>query len=105
MGNKLPRWRGFNVIELFSTWEGWKKYFPYACWGELPEEDFALIAELGFNFVRVPMSYLFWTGRDGNLDEQFFEKIDHAVMWGEKYGLHVSLNLHRVHGYCISKVS
>lgn len=100
--NSLPRWRGFNVIELFSTWEGWKKYFPYASWAALPEEDFALISELGFNFVRVPMSYLFWTGRDGKIDESFFEQIDHAVDWGEKYNLHVSLNLHRVHGYCIN---
>ena len=47
---KLPRWRGFNLLEMFNV--GNKAAFK--------EEDFKLIAELGFNFVRIPMDYRCW---------------------------------------------
>ena len=53
----LPRWRGFNLLGMFTTRnEGW-----------FPEEDFQLISELGFDFVRLPLSYRFWT-KGGDLD-------------------------------------
>src|SRR5258706_11682832 len=44
---KLPRWRGFNLLEWFDA----NNRKPFK------EEDFALIAELGFDFVRLPLSY------------------------------------------------
>ena len=78
--------------------------------GYFIEEDFQLIAELGFDFVRIPMSYRTWT-KAGDIDdpadvykvdESRLESVDKCVMLGEKYGLHVNLNFHRAPGYCIN---
>ena len=85
---KLPRWRGFNLLEKFNAGSGRKPFL---------EEDFRLIAKLGFNFVRLPMDYRCWI-RDGNweeFDESALKEIDQAVSWGAKYGIHVCLNFHR----------
>ena len=45
------RWRGFNLLGMFI-----KGSSP----GSFEEEDFQMIRELGFNFVRLPMDYRFW---------------------------------------------
>ena len=51
---KLPRWRGFNLLDK--------------CYGQrnrpFKESDFALLAEWGFDFVRLPLSYRCWSEPD-----------------------------------------
>src|ERR1035441_9631101 len=49
----LPRWRGFNLLQKFVKRKEGNPPFP--------ESDFALIAEWGFDFTRLPLSYLCWT--------------------------------------------
>src|SRR5690606_3591694 len=75
-------------------------------WSNKPfqERDFARIAGLGFNFVRLPMDYRVWiTGGDlRRFDEKVLEEIDQAVAWGKKYNIHVQLNFHRAPGYCVN---
>ncbi len=71
-----------------------------------PADERALdfIAERGFNFVRLPTDYRFWT-RDHdylNPDEEILRRIDSYVQACRNRGLHVSLNLHRAPGYCIN---
>jgi hypothetical protein len=69
------------------------------------EEDFRLIAKLGFNFVRLPMDYRCWI-KDGNwdeFDEATLKEIDQAVAWGARYGIHVSINFHRAPGYTVAR--
>ena len=96
----LPRWRGFNLMGMYTTRHE----------GFFMEEDFQLIAELGFDFVRIPMSYRTWTvGGDlydaeavYKVNEKQLEAVDACVRTGEKYGLHVNLNFHRAPGYCIN---
>ena len=93
---RLPRWRGFNLLEKFNAAA---KPSPFL------EEDFRLISKLGFNFVRLPMDYRCWI-QDGNweqFDEKALREIDQAVAWGEKYHLHVCLNFHRAPGYTVAK--
>ncbi len=92
---KLPRWRGFNLLEKFMLSGGRKPFL---------EEDFRLISKLGFNFVRLPMDYRFWI-QDGNweeFDEATLKEIDQAVRWGAKYRIHVSINFHRAPGYTVA---
>ena len=92
---KLPRWRGFNLLEKFMLPAGRKPFL---------EEDFRLISKLGFNFVRLPMDYRLWI-KDGNweeFDEAELKEIDQAVAWGEKYGIHVAINFHRAPGYTVA---
>jgi endoglucanase len=58
--NNLPLWRGFNLQEKFTHKpDEWLRVAPE--WGfknePFRESDFDAIRELGFNFVRLPMSY------------------------------------------------
>jgi len=91
---RLPRWRGFNLLEKFTA--GRKAPFV--------ESDFAWIKEFGFDFVRLPMDYRTWTDPSDmrKLDEKVLKEIDQAVAWGKQYGIHVNLNFHRAPGYCVN---
>jgi aryl-phospho-beta-D-glucosidase BglC (GH1 family) len=93
---QLPAWRGFNLLEKF-IWNGQQRRFV--------EKDFALISELGFNFVRLPMDYRHWIvdGDWEKIDESVLEHIDEALAFGKKYGVHVNINFHRAPGYTVAK--
>jgi len=92
----LPRWRGFNLLGMFSK--------DWASRGFI-EEDFRLISELGFNFARLPLDYrlLIKDGDWTKFDETALQDIDQAIEWGEKYGIHVCINLHRAPGYTVAE--
>ena len=95
----IPRWRGFN-LQYFYTISG--KVHPGTTMNPL-EDDFKWISDWGFDYVRMPMSYILWI-EDGDvykIKESVIEKIDRAVDLGQKYGIHVSLNFHHAPGYCI----
>ena len=95
LAKKLPRWRGFNLLEKFTLGRGNKPFV---------ETDFAWMREWGFDFARLPMDYRCWTDKDDpyKYDEACLKEIDQAVALGRKYGVHVSLNLHRAPGFCIN---
>ncbi len=92
----LPRWRGFNLLEKFVKRRGGNPPFR--------EADFALIAEWGLNFARLPLSYLCWTDPDDwlKLRKEELNHLDEAIAYGGKHGAHVNLNLHRAPGYCVN---
>jgi endoglucanase len=92
----LPRWRGFNLLAKFVKHRGGNPPFQ--------ESDFALLAEWGFNFARLPLSYYCWSDPNDwlNLREEDLKHIDQAVEFGRKHGVHVNLNLHRAPGYCVN---
>jgi endoglucanase len=106
----LPRWRGFNLLHLFnSRGDG----TPHR---RMPvEDDFRWMADWGFDFVRLPMSYWNWVDSDHwetgkmragdvlKVNEYMLDVVDRTVEMGTKYGLHVNLNLHRAPGYCINR--
>ncbi|MCS7236740.1 MAG: cellulase family glycosylhydrolase [Thermoguttaceae bacterium] len=95
LARKLPRWRGFNLLEKFNV----GRHGPFV------EEDFAWMSEWGFDFVRLPMDYRCWTDPADpyRLKEEVLKHIDQAVEWGQKYKIHVSLNLHRAPGYTVAQ--
>jgi endoglucanase len=68
------------------------------------EEDFAFIAEHGFNFVRLPLSYLSWLDVENPLTplEDALAEIDRAIAFGKQHDIHVCLNFHRAPGYCVA---
>lgn len=95
-GPSAERWRGFNLLGMFQN-HGKPAHFD--------EQDFALISELGFNFVRIPMDYRFWI-KDKQwdvIDEAKLTPVDQAVAYGNKYNLHVQLCFHRAPGYTVAK--
>ncbi len=104
--NKLPAWKGFNLLDYFSPQHG----------GSLnagtTEDDFRWMQDWGFNFVRLPMAYPSYLNFDRSknitpdgvyqVDDEVVEKIHNLVILAHKYNLHVSLDLHRAPGYCVN---
>lgn len=102
--NPLPRWRGFNLLDFFS---------PEAERGRKNKKEyFQWMADWGFDFVRVPISYPSYLKFDRskpilpeevlNFDEKRLQEIDQLVDQAHQHGLHVSINLHRAPGFCIN---
>lgn len=105
--NKLPRWKGFNLLDFFSPAPPRN---PGA--NRTTEEDLKWMADWGFDFVRIPMAYPRYLSFDRtkditinevcNFDPKMLDEIDQLIYMAHKYNLHVSLNLHRAPGYCIN---
>src|SRR6266852_4958237 len=95
---KLPRWRGFNLLEKFIKRKEGNPPFQ--------ESDFELMAEWGFDFARLPLSYRCWAdGEPSNwlkLRDDELKHVEDAVELGRKHGVHVNLNFHRAPGYCVN---
>jgi len=88
---------GFNMMWMFM-YHGKKAPEP-----DKKQLDF--IAKHGFNFIRVPLDYNFWTKDFDylNPDEKALNKIDKYLESCRERGLHMSLNIHRAPGYCINR--
>lgn len=69
------------------------------------EQALDFLAEFGFNFVRLPLDYRFWTqGSDYfRPDKSVFRYVDSYVQACQSRGLHLCLNLHRAPGYCTNR--
>jgi endoglucanase len=103
--NPLPRWKGFNLLDFFSP-------DPTHSRPGTKEDYLKWMQDWGFDFVRIPMAYPYYLNIDRtknispeevyNIDEKSIDKIDALVSLAHKYGMHVSLNLHRAPGYCIN---
>ncbi|MDR2570479.1 MAG: cellulase family glycosylhydrolase [Oscillospiraceae bacterium] len=91
------KYYGFNMLYMFS--KGYEDSSTL-----VDERELEFIAKHGFNYIRIPMDYRFWT-KDYNYlepDEKVFELIDGYYETCKKHGLHICLNLHRAPGYCIN---
>ncbi|MDR0869923.1 MAG: glycoside hydrolase family 5 protein [Planctomycetaceae bacterium] len=91
--DKLPQWRGFNLLEKFNGRND-----------KFVEDDFRWIQDFGFNFVRLPMDYRAWiVDKDWKkINEKVLEDVDEVVRFGEKYGVHICMNFHRAPGYTVA---
>jgi aryl-phospho-beta-D-glucosidase BglC (GH1 family) len=87
--------KGFNLLGKYDI--SWSNT-------GFPEKEFKVISDLGFNFVRLPLDFRTYTKyADWNtFIETEVIKIDRAIEWGEKYKIHVCINLHRAPGYCVN---
>ena len=100
-GRPSVRWRGFNLLEMFIMGNDRTPK-------EFREEDFQIIRDWGFNFVRLPMDYRYWI-KDGDrknweaFDENHLQYVDRAIALGRRYGVHVSINMHRCPGYTVAR--
>jgi endoglucanase len=105
--NKLPRWKGFNLLDYFSPSIPRN---PEAA--RTTEDDFKWMRDWGFDFVRLPMAYPRYLSIDRSkditkedackFDNKILDDIDQLIFMAHINGLHVSLNLHRAPGYCIN---
>jgi aryl-phospho-beta-D-glucosidase BglC (GH1 family) len=103
--NKLPKWKGFNLLDFFTP-------DPANSRPATQEDYFKWMQDWGFDFVRLPMAYPAYLKFDRSraitpdevyqIDQQAVDRIDQLVSMAHKYNLHVSLNLHRAPGYCVN---
>jgi endoglucanase len=103
--NKLPRWRGFNLVDFNSP-------DPKSRWGATTDDDLKWMVDWGFDFVRLPMAYPRYVEFDRSrhitpeetcrINEKEVDRIEGFVRKAQAQGLHVSINLHRAPGYCIN---
>jgi len=103
--NKLPQWKGFNLLDFFSP-------NPASSRGVTSEDHFRWMRDWGFNFVRIPMAYPYYLDIDRTknitpedvykLNGKSLDEVDKVVNLGLKYNIHVSLNLHRGPGFCVN---
>jgi endoglycosylceramidase len=61
----------------------------------LTEDDFAGIAEQGFNVVRLNISWSALEPTRGKLDADYVDQITDAVGWAKKYGIYTVLDMHQ----------
>jgi aryl-phospho-beta-D-glucosidase BglC (GH1 family) len=114
MGNPLPRWRGFNLLDFYTSRP--LKIPRPAGRDFTTEDDLKWMSDWGFDFVRIPVQYPCYLNFDQGSDKELritpdkildfnenaIQEIEKLVFLANKYGLHVSLNLHRVPGFCIN---
>ena len=60
----------------------------------ISERDFATIARMGLNTVRIPIPYFIYGDRPPFIG--CIEELDKAFSWAEKYGLKILIDLHTV---------
>lgn len=102
------RWRGFNLLGMFLS----RRHAPPPASdpnfartpGFFTEDEFRWIHDWGFNFARLPLDYRCWIKGDdwAAIDESAVRKIDAAIAFGRKWGVHVQLCFHRAPGFCIN---
>ncbi|MEO5603497.1 MAG: cellulase family glycosylhydrolase [Cyclobacteriaceae bacterium] len=103
--NLFPQYKGFNLLDFFSP-------DPKQSRRETTEDNLRWMQDWGFDFVRIPMAYPYYLDIDRSkniaaqdvykIKNEMVDRIDKLVTMAHKYGMHVSLNLHRAPGYCIN---
>ena len=91
----MPRY-GFNFQWMFAQ--------PGEEPAEPDERALDFLAAFGFNFVRIPTDYRVWTPDFDYFhpQEDYFEYLDRTLAACRAREIHMSLNMHRVPGYCIN---
>ena len=79
--NKLPRWRGFNILDIFSPFPPGEPNN-----SKTTDDDLRWMSDWGFDFVRIPMAYprylIFDRNKDITKDEilKFDQKVLKRLM-------------------------
>ena len=96
----VSAWRGANLLGLFNAAP---RKPDRRVRGKFEECYFRWFKDWGFNFARLPMDYRYFLATNdwSVLKQDGFAKVDQAVAWGRKYGIHVQLCMHRAPGYTV----
>ena len=91
---RIPRWRGFNLTAMAGGRPG----------REFTETDFQWMAEWGFDFARLPLSYWAWSSPKDwmTIKPEALGPLDRAIELGRQHGIHTCLASHRIPGYCVN---
>ena len=102
-GKRGDHWTLETLISRFGTEKAYELYNIY--WDNwITEYDFAQIAEMGFNCVRIPFWYRNFQSDDNgtwilnDAGEKDFSRLDWAVAMCRQYGLYAILDFHGANG-------
>lgn len=84
--------RGANVNQLVDFYQPRAEV---AATRPLTEEDYEGMAALGFNTVRLGLSWSALEPTEGELDQDYLAQIHEAVDWGAAHGIRTVLDLHQ----------
>ena len=97
------KWHGVNLLGMFRKPDDTSDF---RAKGYFDEEYFKWLRDWGFNFARLPMDYQHFIVGDDKfvMNEEGFGKVDKAVEFGQKYGIHIQLCLHHAPGFSILSI-
>ena len=91
--------RGFYKGVNLGGWLSQCDYSPERLDGFITGDDFARIADWGFDHVRLPVDYDVLLAPDFSLKEEGLARVDRAVELAQKNGLSLTLDLHKTPGF------
>ncbi len=102
-----PRWRGFNVLEMFNPPHRFRVFRssfpnpsmrpPFGSSHPGVSISFGCRCRIGTGLTRgIGLPPIL------EMSERILERIDRAVLLGQKMGLHISLAMHCTPGYCVN---
>ncbi|MDP7976035.1 MAG: cellulase family glycosylhydrolase [TACK group archaeon] len=94
----MQRLCGFN----FGNWLSQAEFTPERV-SFYTERDLKYMANLGFNFLRLPVDYFFFEVEPYKYDEARLCIIDRAIYWASKYDITVLLDMHHLPGYGVGR--
>jgi aryl-phospho-beta-D-glucosidase BglC (GH1 family) len=96
------QWRGLQKLAFYTIHEIGSGYDEIGL--EIRESDFALMRQMGFNYLRMPMDYRFFYnletetfGDYNNVD--YIARLDKVMEYGKKYSVHIELCLWTAPGW------
>ena len=87
-------WNLGNDMDCYGTWVSGME--TEGCWGN-PKATKALIQKVkasGFKSVRVPVTWTSHIDADGNIDEQWLNRVQEIIDWCMDEGLYAIVNIH-----------
>jgi aryl-phospho-beta-D-glucosidase BglC (GH1 family) len=98
----MKEWKGFKKGVNLGGWLSQCVHTKEHYDSFISESDFEIIASWGLDHVRIPFDYVLVETKEGDKLESGYQYIDQALLWAEKYGLNVILDLHKTAGYDFS---
>ncbi len=95
MLRELDFYKGVNL----GGWMSQCDYSPERLDGFITSADFALIADWGFDHVRLPIDYNVIQDSAGDMMPEGLRRVDRALSECEKRGLRAVLDLHKTQGF------
>lgn len=99
VNNMLIGWNLGNSFDATGEWlantSGTNKNFETA-WGnpETPDTLMSKLKKLGFNAVRIPITWRYHFDEDGNIDEKWIARVQEVVDWAMEADLYCIINIH-----------
>ena len=95
----MKKWNGYQKGVNLAGWLSQVELTETHCESFITEDDIKIIANAGFDHVRLPVDYNLVQNKDGSLIESGFRYIENCIEWCGKYGLNIILDLHKTFGF------